>query len=74
MSATASTHWLATTFSTRRTKRPSVGSGSEHGANLAVISTAGVPERFKLAIEADAFSRFCDVARKAGSEIDVRFA
>jgi len=47
---------------------------SEQGANIAVISTAGVPERFKLAIEADAFSRFCEVARKAGSEIDVRFA
>lgn len=47
---------------------------SEQGASLAVISTAGVPERFKLAIEADAFSRTCQVARKAGSEIDVQFA
>jgi diguanylate cyclase (GGDEF)-like protein len=47
---------------------------SDEGASLAVISTAGVPERFKLAIEADAFSRTCQVARKAGTEIDVQFA
>ena len=47
---------------------------SEHGANLAVISTAGVPDRFKLAIEADSFSRACQIARKAGTEIDVQFA
>jgi len=47
---------------------------SDHGASLAVISTAGVPERFKLAIEVDTFSRTCQVARKAGTEIDVQFA
>lgn len=47
---------------------------SDEGASLAVISTAGVPERFKLAIEADAFSRSCQIARKAGTEIDVQFA
>jgi diguanylate cyclase (GGDEF)-like protein len=47
---------------------------SDDGASLAVISTAGVPDRFKLAIEADAFSRTCQVARKAGTEIDVQFA
>ncbi|MGX1786775.1 sensor domain-containing diguanylate cyclase [Bosea sp. NPDC055332] len=47
---------------------------SDDGASLAVISTAGVPDRFKLAIEADAFSRACQVARKAGTEIDVQFA
>lgn len=47
---------------------------SEQGASLAVTSTAGVPERFKLAIEADAFSRACQIARKAGTEIDVQFA
>ncbi|MDR6872462.1 diguanylate cyclase (GGDEF)-like protein [Bosea sp. BE125] len=47
---------------------------SEHGANLAVLSTAGVPDRFKLAIEVDSFSRACQIARKADSEIDVQFA
>ncbi len=47
---------------------------SEEGASLAVLSTAGVPERFKLAIAADGFSRTCAIARKAGSEIDVQFA
>ena len=47
---------------------------SDRGANLAVISTAGVPERFKLAIEADEFSKLCAVTRKAGAEIDVAFA
>jgi diguanylate cyclase (GGDEF)-like protein len=47
---------------------------SDDGASLAVISTAGVPDRFKLAIEADAFSRTCQIARKAGTEIDVQFA
>lgn len=47
---------------------------SDEGASLAVISTAGVPDRFKLAIEADAFSRTCQIARKAGTEIDVQFA
>lgn len=47
---------------------------SDRGANLAVISTAGVPARFKLAIEADDFSKLCAVTRKAGSEIDVAFA
>ncbi|WP_306226289.1 sensor domain-containing diguanylate cyclase [Bosea beijingensis] len=47
---------------------------SEDGASLAVLSTAGVPERFKLAIAADGFSKTCAIARKAGSEIDVQFA
>jgi diguanylate cyclase (GGDEF)-like protein len=47
---------------------------SDQGANLAVISTAGLPDRFKLAIESDAFSRLCKIARKAGTEIDVQFA
>lgn len=47
---------------------------SERGASLAVISTAGVPERFKLAIESDAFSRLCQITRKAGPELDVAFA
>jgi diguanylate cyclase (GGDEF)-like protein len=47
---------------------------SEQGASLAVMSTAGVPDRFKLAIAADGFSRTCEIARKAGGELDVRFA
>lgn len=47
---------------------------SEQGASLAVMSSAGVPERFKLAIAADGFSRTCEIARKAGGELEVRFA
>lgn len=47
---------------------------SDEGASLAVIDSAGVPSRFKLAIEADNFSRFAHVVRKAGPEIDVQFA
>ncbi|MCU4178117.1 GGDEF domain-containing protein [Bosea sp. BH3] len=47
---------------------------SERGASLAVTSTADVPSRFKLAIEADSFSRLCETTRKAGSEIEVAFA
>ena len=46
---------------------------SERGACLAVSSTAGIPERFQLAIEADAFSPLCQVTRKAGPEVDVAF-
>lgn len=47
---------------------------SEQGASLALLSTAGVPERFKLAIAADGFSKTCAVARKADGEIEVQFA
>jgi len=46
---------------------------SEHGASLAVMSTDGVPERFKLAIEADSFSRLCQKVHRADSRIDVVF-
>lgn len=46
---------------------------SDQGASLAVLSTAGVPARFKLAIAADGFSRTCAVARKAAGEIEVQF-
>jgi hypothetical protein len=47
---------------------------SEQGANLAVISTADVPNRFKLAIDADAFSKTCSVTHKSSGEIHVLFA
>lgn len=47
---------------------------SEHGASIAIMSTAGVPERFKLAIAADGFSKTCEIAGKAGGELEVRFA
>ncbi|RYE33466.1 MAG: sensor domain-containing diguanylate cyclase [Hyphomicrobiales bacterium] len=46
---------------------------SEQGASIAVLSTAGVPDRFKLAIAADGFSKTCEITRKAGGELEVRF-
>ncbi len=46
---------------------------SDQGARLAVLSSAGVPDRFKLAIAADGFSRTCEIARKSEGELDVRF-
>lgn len=47
---------------------------SEQGASIAVMSSAGVPDRFKLAIAADDFSRTCKIARKAAGELEVHFA
>lgn len=46
---------------------------SEDGASMSVISTAGVLDRFKLAIDADGFSRLCQMTRKAEQTIDVAF-
>ncbi len=47
---------------------------SPAGASLGVTDPAGVPDRFKLAIEADAFARACQVADRAGGEIEVQFS
>ena len=40
---------------------------------LRVVSTAGIPERFKLLIEADNLSRLCQVSAKAEQLLDVAF-
>ena len=46
---------------------------SDDGAGFDVTSTAGIPESFKLAIEADGFSRFCQIAEKRERHVEVRF-
>ncbi|MGY2049219.1 GGDEF domain-containing protein [Methylobacterium sp. JK268] len=50
-----------------------VRSLSEEGAGLKIASTAGVPETFKLMIEADNFSRLCQIVSKADQQIEVAF-
>lgn len=51
-----------------------VRSLSDTSAGVDVISSAGVPELFKLAIEADGFSRLCRIATKRDRHIEVEFA
>ena len=46
---------------------------SREGATIEVISTASVPERFKLAIGVDALSRACRITSRADNRIDVAF-
>lgn len=46
---------------------------SDTAASLDVISTAGIPERFKLQITADDFFRSCTVSTKRPQNIEVRF-
>jgi diguanylate cyclase (GGDEF)-like protein len=43
------------------------------GARLDVISTVGVPDKFKLAIADDGFSRSCRIAARQGATIEVSF-
>jgi diguanylate cyclase (GGDEF)-like protein len=43
-------------------------------ASLDVVSTAGIPEHFKLAILGDDFSRVCAITVKQGRRIEVAFA
>ena len=50
-----------------------VRSLSDEGASMRVVSTAGIPERFKLLIEADNLSRLCQVSAKAEQLLDVAF-
>jgi diguanylate cyclase (GGDEF)-like protein len=47
---------------------------SETGASLDVASTAGLPQRFKLQITADNFSRACSVAHVRDRNVQVQFA
>ncbi|MFB0488700.1 hypothetical protein ABIE45_001286 [Methylobacterium sp. OAE515] len=50
-----------------------VRSLSDAGAGLQIVSSVGIPETFKLLIEADGFSRLCQITKKGGKELDVMF-
>ena len=50
-----------------------VRSLSDSGAGMDVISSAGVPESFKLRIDADDLSRGCKVVAKRDKHIEVEF-
>ncbi len=47
---------------------------SDNGAEVEVASTAGIPEKFKLLIEADGISRSCTVVRQMNRRMEVAFA
>jgi diguanylate cyclase (GGDEF)-like protein len=47
---------------------------SDNGAEVEVVSTAGIPEKFKLLIEADGISRSCTVVRQMNKRMEVAFA
>lgn len=57
----------------RSTMDCTVRSLSDANASFDVISSAGVPEQFKLHIESDGFSRLCRVVTKTDKHIGVRF-
>jgi diguanylate cyclase (GGDEF)-like protein len=46
---------------------------SDNGAQLNVVSTADIPEKFKLKVNADNISRFCRVVTKREKQVDVAF-
>jgi diguanylate cyclase (GGDEF)-like protein len=46
---------------------------SDVGASIDVISSAGIPDSFKLQIESDGFSRGCRIISKRDRRIDVQF-
>lgn len=50
-----------------------VRSLSDASASLRIVDTAGVPETFKLLIEADGLSRKCQIVAKAEQRLDVAF-
>jgi Diguanylate cyclase, GGDEF domain len=47
---------------------------SDSGAEVEVVSTAGIPEKFKLLIEADGISQSCTLVRKMNRRMEVAFA
>jgi diguanylate cyclase (GGDEF)-like protein len=47
---------------------------SKTGARLDVVSSRAVPKQFKLSIEADGFSKACEVVRKEERFVEVAFA
>jgi diguanylate cyclase (GGDEF)-like protein len=46
---------------------------SKSGAMIQVISTAGVPERFKLGVVSEELHRMCKIAQKRDNQIEVAF-
>lgn len=46
---------------------------SDTGADLDVISSAGIPDTFKLRIDADDLSRVCRIAAKRDKHVEVAF-
>jgi hypothetical protein len=46
---------------------------SDSGAELAVVSTAGIPDNFKLLVAADGFARSCAIVRKMNRRLEVAF-
>lgn len=50
-----------------------VRSLSDDGAGLQIVSSAGIPETFKLLIETDQFSRLCQIVNKGSKELEVTF-
>lgn len=51
-----------------------VRSLSSRSAGLGVLSASGIPKRFKLAIEADGFSKACTVSATRANHVEVEFA
>jgi hypothetical protein len=50
-----------------------VGALGETAARVEVRSAAGIPDKFKLAIADDGFSRACDVTIKHGRVLELAF-
>jgi len=50
-----------------------VRSLSDESAGLKIVTSAGIPETFKLLIESDGFSRLCQIVSKSGQHLDVAF-
>jgi hypothetical protein len=47
---------------------------SDSGADLDVVSSAGIPPTFRLLIGADGISRPCSIVRKMDRRLEVAFA
>ena len=50
-----------------------VRSLSEDSATVSIVSSAGIPDKFKLLIKTDDFSRLCRIVTKAEQHLDVAF-
>jgi hypothetical protein len=50
-----------------------VRSLSDGNAGLEIVTSAGVPDTFKLGIPADGFSRLCRIVTKADQNLEVEF-
>lgn len=47
---------------------------SDNGAGIDIVSSAGIPDSFKLLIEADGFSGLCRVTRRTERHLELEFA